>query len=200
MAQVIVRPIADISKTTVGYSSGTNAYALINETTADGDSTYVTIGNSDAGGSLRVAFSSLDVSQIETINSITLVANVRSGGGSITFDMGLDSPISFRVSTSIASASYTERSTVRSVNLPSSSFNPSNMHATISTPAIPLKQVFCLTQMYIIIDYTEKKSVIHYVKTAGIWKASSSFKSKIGGVWKNHTDVYVKHGGVWKKQ
>lgn len=196
MAQIIVRPIADISQTNVTYSSGTSAYPLINEVTADGDTTY--IGWILAAlGKLVVRCTSIDTSKIKTINTITLYVTYRGGGVGSTIGFGFSNPVTSGTTRSTGtSTTYVTASFVYSVNLPPSSFDLTNFQTYFEVTSAGSKDLTYLTQLYVVIDYTEKAVI--YMKINNEWVQASAVYVKIDGTWKTVASIYDKISGVWR--
>lgn len=197
MAQIIVRPIADISQSSVSFSSGSYGYTLINEVTADGDSTYVRYAS--YGATLTVRVATPDTSKIKTINSVTVYITSRDNGYSDSMSFGFNYPSSGGTSfTSSTGGIYSTRSYTMTVNQTPANFNLADLriYYTMSLWS-NTKSINFLTQMYVVIDYVEK-TVTAYIKIDGTWKAASAVYIKIDGVWKAVISIYDKISDVWR--
>lgn len=195
MAQVIVRPVSNVSSNNISYSSGSSAYPLINEATADGDSSYVALTPS---GTVTVKCNApSNLSRIQTINSITIYAVARINNHTETIRYGLSSPSSSYGSSSISGTSYATFLHVVTVNNTPANFDLNNLNIflTLYTSGNS-KSIVYVTQMYVVIDYVEK-TIISYVKIDGTWHLVSKIYVKINGVWKEVNAIYDKISGTW---
>ena len=195
MAQVIVRPVSNVSGNNIGYSSGSSAYPLINEATADGDSSYVTLTPS---GTVTVKCNApSNLSRIQTINSITIYAVARMNNRTETIRYGLSSPSSSYSSSSISGTSYATFSHVVTVNNTPANFNLNNLNIFLTLyTSNNSKSIVYVTQMYVVVDYVEK-TITSYVKVDGAWHTSSSVLVKVDGAWKTMSTLKVKVSDTW---
>ena len=200
MAQIIVRPASDISLSGNNiYSSGTSAYLLINEVTADDATTYV--ATSTTGQMFTVSCASPDISKIKTINSLTIYIKCNSSYGA-NVNFGINYPSSGSSTVSVGTSAYSYFSYTLSVNQPPSSFNLANIRIYANPTSITasgdgkIASYFYVTQMYVVIDYVEK-TITAYIKVDGTWKAASAIYVKIDGVWKTVTSIYDKISDTW---
>jgi hypothetical protein len=195
MAQIIIRPISDISATSVTYSMGTLAYPLINEVTADGDTT--TISWASTTGTATVKCTSVDTSKIKTINSVTLYVVYRGLGIGSTVGFGFTTPTSSGTTASTGTGtSYLTSSYTLAVNLPPASFDLTNIQIYFGVTVAGSKDTTYLTQAYVVVDYTAKSGFKS--KVNGAWHDSTATYVKINGVWKTVSSVYAKIDGTWK--
>ena len=190
MAQLIIRPISDYSLSGNNmYSSGTSAYPLINEATSDDATTYVM--TSTTGNMFIVLCGGVDTSKIKTINSLTVYVRGASLNGA-TIRFGFNAPSSAGSSASI-STSYATFSYKMTVNQTPANFNLSNIQLYVNANSITVAEKLggnvSITQMYVVIDYTEK-TITAYVKIGGAWKLASNVYVKIDGTWRTDASSY----------
>lgn len=196
MAQIIIRPSSTVSTTNAGFSPGSSAHHLINEVTADGDSTCIYW--STEGGGVTVRCSAPDISKIKTIKTLTLYATAKGNGN---LSLGFSAPFSGGSSSTIdTSSTYTVFSYTLSVNQPPTTFDLSNVRIYFNTSNITAKGMIYLTQMYVVINY-EEVSVVPFnvrVKIGGTWRSVSAIYAKVGGTWRAASKVYAKILGTWR--
>lgn len=193
MAQLILRPNVDYTALWT-CSSGTNRYALVDESSAD-DADYIYI----SGTSIQNFSFPNHTSESGTINSVTIVARAKH---SATTQMALY----------ISGAGSSS---------PQINVNPSYADIPYVMATNPLTQVawiwdnvdnyyfgikgtksgtcYC-SQYYIVVDYTPPAGggLTIPIMVGGAWKNSTAQQIMVGGVWKNITAAQIMVGGVWK--
>ena len=196
MAQIIVRPVADVSQSSVAFSSGSYGYALISEVTADGDSTYVSYAAN--GATLTVRLATPDISKIKTINSVTVYVTSRDNGYSDSMAFGFNYPSSGGTSFSSSTGSvYSTWSYTMAVNQTPANFNLADLRVYYTMSSWSnIKSINYLTQVYVIIDYVEK-TMTAYIKIDGVWKVASNMYIKIDGAWRTVAAIYDKISDTW---
>lgn len=200
MAQMIIRPIQDISVSGVIFSSGSLAYPLINEQTADGDSTFVQWAGTDGGITVRCSVP--DISKIKNITSLVVYAVAKNTGmDQASFHFGVSAPRSGGAARSIQGQSaYTPHTYTLSVNASPSSFDLTNVRIYFNPTAMTVKNSIQLTQMYVVINYEEVSAIPFNVrvKVSGTWRTASAIYAKVGGTWRAASKVYAKILGTWR--
>ena len=199
MPTLTLRPTSDISLSgNNAYSSGTSAYPLINEVTADDATTYVM--TSTTGQMFIVSCASPDISKIKTINSLTVYIRCMSGYGA-NVNFGISSPSSGSSTIGIGTA-YSSSSYTLNVNKSPSNFDLTNIKIYANPTSITASgdgkttAYFYVTQMYVVINYTEK-TITAYVKIGGAWKLASAVYVKIDGTWRTVASIYDKISNTW---
>lgn len=197
MAQITVRPVADISKSNINCSSGSSVYNLINEASADGDSTYVYC--SAVGSTFTVRLAAPDISKMKTINNVTVYIVSKSNAYSMTINYGFNYPLSGSTSFSDSGSSYGTRAYTLNINKTPSEFNLNDLRIffTLNANANTAKGIYYVTQMYVVIDYVEK-TITAYIKVGDTWKLASAVYVKVDGTWKMATAIWDKITDVWR--
>lgn len=197
MASVTVRPIANAgSGGTITASSGSsNYYQMVYEASQDGDSTYVSLGS--AGANLLVLCdNTLDTTKVQTINSVTMYIVLKDLSSTESITYGFNSPMASYTSASGISSGYTTLAYTLSVSKTPANFNLGSLILYISMDTLnTAKNSIWITQMYAVVNYTEKKPLV--AKVGNAWHDTSLVKVKIGGAWRTGT-IYKKVGGTWR--
>lgn len=151
MATVILRPTGDVSNN-FSLSSGSSAYLMVNESTADEDSTRLYYSTTSTSAATKSATFTLDKSVIPTgatINSIKAVVRLKSSGTLVSTQVKVGT--STASITDSGSSSYSDLS----ANIPTSA-DLSTMGITISFKSTSSKstQTVAITQVYLEVNYT----------------------------------------------
>lgn len=212
MATLILRPARDES---IGhaYSSGDSGYAMISESSADDDSTYIyqTVSStSSASATSSFTLGGTMPSGPFKITGATLYVRGRSSANytySGTYKLSIDSSAS---SMSLSTSYQTSSSGVATslINNTYTSSNFPSLSVTITTAGKKSNSKnsnfqIRVTQIYLELEYEEivEKPSAYYTKINGSWKKIITIYKKIDGVWTefdySHTDdeklVYKGH-------
>lgn len=212
MATLILRPARDES---IGhaYSSGDSGYAMISESSADDDSTYIyqTVSStSSASATSSFTLGGTMPSGPFKITGATLYVRGRSSANytySGTYKLSIDSSAS---SMSLSTSYQTSSSGVATslINNTYTSSNFPSLSVTITTAGKKSSSKnsnfqIRVTQIYLELEYEEivEKPSAYYTKINGSWKKIITIYKKIDGVWTefdySHTDdeklVYKGH-------
>ena len=212
MATLILRPARDES---IGhaYSSGDSGYAMISESSADDDSTYIyqtvsstssasatssfTLGGTMPSGPFKITGATLYVrgkSSADHTYSGTYKLSIDSSASSMSLSTSYQTSSS-GVATSLINNTYT------SSNFPSLSVTITTAGKKSSSKNSNFQ--IRITQIYLELKYEEivEEPSAYYTKINGSWKKIITIYKKIDGVWTefdySHTDdeklVYKGH-------
>ena len=192
MATLILRPISDRSLKH-SCSSGSNGYAMISESSADDDSTYVyqtvssrtstsetssfTLGGTMPSGRFKITKATLYVrgrSTGEYTYSGTYKLSIDSSASSMSLSTSYQTSSSTGVATSLINNTYT------SSNFPSLSVTITTTGKKSSTKDDDFQ--IRVTQVYLELEYKEVVEDI-YIKENGNWNKYSAVYKKENGIW-----------------
>ena len=192
MATLILRPISDRSLKH-SCSSGSNGYAMISESSADDDSTYVyqtvssrnstsetssfTLGGTMPSGSFKITKATLYVrgrSTGEYTYSGTYKLSIDSSASSMSLSTSYQTSSSTGVATSLINNTYI------SSNFPSLSVTITTTGKKSSTKDDDFQ--IRVTQVYLELEYKEIVEDI-YIKENGNWNKYSAVYKKENGIW-----------------
>ena len=192
MATLILRPISDRSLRH-HCSSGSSGYAMISESSADDDSTYVyqtvssktstsetssfTLGGTMPSGRFKITKATLYVrgrSTGEYTYSGTYKLSIDSSASSMSLSTSYQTSSSTGVATSLINNTYT------SSNFPSLSVTITTTGKKSSTKDDDFQ--IRVTQVYLELEYEEVIQDI-YIKKSGNWNKYSAVYKKENGVW-----------------
>ena len=192
MATLILRPISDGSLRH-HCSSGSSGYAMISESSADDDSTYVyqtvssrtstsetssfTLGGTMPSGSFKITRATLYVrgrSTGEYTYSGTYKLSIDSSASSMSLSTSYQTSSSTGVATSLINNTYT------SSNFPSLSVTITTTGKKSSTKDDDFQ--IRVTQVYLELEYEEVIQDI-YIKESGNWNKYSAVYKKENGAW-----------------
>lgn len=192
MATLILRPINDRSLKH-SCSSGSSGYAMISESSADDDSTYVyqtvssrtstsetssfTLGGTMPSGSFKITKATLYVrgrSTGEYTYSGTYKLSIDSSASSMSLSTSYQTSSSTGVATSLINNIYT------SSNFPSLSVTITTTGKKSSTKDDDFQ--IRVTQVYLELEYKEIVEDI-YIKENGNWNKYSAVYKKENGIW-----------------
>ena len=197
MATLILRPARDES---IGhaYSSGDSGYAMISESSADDDSTYIyqtvsstssasvtssfTLGGTMPSGSFKITGATLYVRGRSSANytySGTYKLSIDSSASSMSLSTSYQTSSS-GVATSLINNTYT------SSNFPSLSVAITTTGKKSSTKDDDFQ--IRVTQVYLQLEYEEIVEDI-YIKENGNWNKYSAVYKKENGVWVIQSDL-----------
>ena len=192
MATLILRPINDRSLKH-SCSSGSSGYAMISESSADDDSTYVdqtVTGRTSTSETSSFTLCGTMPSGQFKITKATLYVRGRSTGEytySGTYKLSIDSSASsMSLSTSYQTSSSTEvatsliNNTYTSSNFPSLSVAITTTGKKSSTKDDDFQ--IRVTQVYLQLEYEEIVEDI-YIKENGNWNKYSAVYKKENGIW-----------------
>lgn len=209
MASVTLRPTADASLNH-SCSSGSSGYALINEATADGDSTYIyqTIAvnyNSTATSIFKIG--GTDVGKVK-ISSIQLAINAKTTKGNskdgaslsaqLTVNGNAGTWLSGTLSTDYGDFTKTYSASDLSLNdAVLDSFDSANITVQIETNGqknASKNDDFQnrITYVALTVEYepvSETTGTGIYLKQSGAYKQAQAVYKKVNGVWVQQTDV-----------
>ena len=209
MASVTLRPTADASLNH-SCSSGSSGYALINEATADGDSTYIyqTIAvnyNSTATSIFKIG--GTDVGKVK-ISSIRLAINAKTTKGNskdgaslsaqLTVNGNAGTWLSGTLSTDYGDFTKTYSASDLSLNdAVLDSFDSANITVQIETNGqknASKNDDFQnrITYVALTVEYepvSETTGTGIYLKQSGAYKQAQAVYKKVNGVWVQQTDV-----------
>ena len=202
MATLILRPVRDES---IGhaYSSGDSGYAMISESSADDDSTYIyqTVSStSSASVTSSFTLGGTMPSGSFKITGATLYARGRSSANytySGTYQLSIDSSASsMSLSTSYQTSSNTGVATSLINNIYTSSNFPS-LSVTITTAGNKSNSKnsnfqIRVTQIYLELEYEEivEDPPAYYVKVDGRWRKVLTAYRKVNGAWEEFNYTY----------
>ena len=207
MPTLTLRPIADIAKSgTISYSSGTSAYAMISEVTADDATTTVKFSSANASSTTTSYIKCQLTNSINTNYNVSAVrVYVRwthSSGTNNSFNAGVAAGSNSEITVSRPSVPTTY--TTQTFTMPTSLITQINsgakqlyLYISCTETGDGSKTVgqSLVTQAYIEVDYTEIQKV--YIKVDGTWHTSSSVLVKIDGAWKTMSTLKVKVSDTW---
>ena len=192
MATLILRPISDGSLRH-SCSSGSSGYAMISESSADDDSTYVyqtvssrtstsetssfTLGGTMPSGRFKITRATLYVrgrSTGEYTYSGTYKLSIDSSASSMSLSTSYQTSSSTGVATSLINNTYT------SSNFPSLSVTITTTGKKSSTKDDDFQ--IRVTQVYLELEYEEVIQDI-YIKESGNWNKYSAVYKKENGAW-----------------
>lgn len=202
MATLILRPARDES---IGhaYSSGDIGYAMISESSADDDSTYIyqtvsstssasvtssfTLGGTMPSGSFKITEATLYVRGRSSANytySGTYKLSIDSSASSMSLSTSYQTSSNTRVATSLINNIYT------SSNFPS-------LSVTITTAGKKSQNKdsnfqIRVTQIYLELEYEEiiEDQSAYYVKVDGRWRKVLTAYRKVNGAWEEFDYTY----------
>ena len=210
MASIVLRPTAD-SSLNHSCSSGSSGYALVNEATADGDSTYIyqTIEVNDVSTTAASIFkiSGADVGKIK-IGSIQLTINAKTTKGNsndsanvaakLTINGNAGAWLSGTLSTSYGDFTKTYSASDLSLNdAVLDSFDSANITVQVETSGkknAKKNDDFQnrITQVYVTLEYEPVSDTtttgIHLKQNGAYTQAQAAYK-KVNGVWVQQTDT-----------
>ena len=192
MATLILRPISDRSLRH-SCSSGSSGYAMISESSADDDSTYIyqsvtdrtstsetssfTLGGTMPSGRFKITKATLYVrgrSTGEYTYSGTYKLSIDSSASSMSLSTSYQTSSSTGVATSLINNTYT------SSNFPSLSVAITTTGKKSSTKDDDFQ--IRVTQVYLQLEYEEIVEDI-YIKENGNWNKYSAVYKKENGIW-----------------
>ena len=192
MATLILRPVSDGSLRH-HCSSGSSGYAMISESSADDDSTYVyqtvssrtstsetssfTLGGTMPNGRFKITKATLYVrgrSTGEYTYSGTYKLSIDSSASSMSLSTSYQTSSSTGVATSLINNTYT------SSNFPSLSVTITTTGRKSSTKDDDFQ--IRVTQVYLQLEYEEIVEDI-YIKENGNWNKYSAVYKKENGIW-----------------
>lgn len=192
MATLILRPISDESLKH-SCSSGSSGYAMISESSADDDSTYVyqtvssktstsetssfTLGGTMPSGRFKITKATLYVrgrSTGEYTYSGTYKLSIDSSASSMSLSTSYQTSSSTGVATNLINNTYT------SSNFPSLSVTITTTGKKSSTKDDDFQ--IRVTQVYLELEYKEIVEDI-YIKENGNWNKYSAVYKKENGIW-----------------
>ena len=192
MATLILRPVSDGSLRH-SCSSGSSGYAMISESSADDDSTYVyqtvssrtstsetssfTLGGTMPSGRFKITKATLYVrgrSTGEYTYSGTYKLSIDSSASSMSLSTSYQTSSSTGVATSLINNTYT------SSNFPSLSVTITTTGKRSSTKDDDFQ--IRVTQVYLELEYEEVIQDI-YIKESGNWNKYSAVYKKENGAW-----------------
>lgn len=192
MATLILRPISDESIKHM-YSSGSSGYAMISESSADDDATYIYQTVSSTNNRSETSSFTLGgtlPSRPFKITKATLYVRGRSTGGSThsgTYKLSIDSSASsmslstsYQTSSSTGVATSLINNTYTSSNFPSLSVTITTTGKKSSTKDDDFQ--IRVTQVYLELEYEEIVEDI-YIKENGNWNKYSVVYKKENGIW-----------------
>lgn len=202
MATLILRPVRDES---IGhsYSSGDVGYAMISESSADDDSTYIyqtvsstssasvtssfTLGGTMPSGSFKITGATLYVrgrSSADYTYSGTYQLSIDNSASSMSLSTSYQTSSNTRVATSLINNIYT------SSNFPS-------LSVTITTAGKKSQNKdssfqIRITQIYLELEYEEiiEDPSAYYVKVDGRWRKVLTAYRKVNGAWEEFDYTY----------
>ena len=192
MATLILRPVSDESLNH-SCSSGSSGYAMISESSADDDSTYIyqsvtdrtstsetssfTLGGTMPSGQFKITKATLYVrgrSTGEYTYSGTYKLSIDSSASSMSLSTSYQTSSSTGVATSLINNTYT------SSNFPSLSVAITTTGKKSSTKDDDFQ--IRVTQVYLQLEYEEIVEDI-YIKENGNWNKYSAVYKKENGIW-----------------
>ena len=200
MATLILRPARDES---IGhaYSSGDIGYAMISESSADDDSTYIyqtvsstssasvtssfTLGGTMPSGSFKITGATLYVRGRSSANytySGTYKLSIDSSASSMSLSTSYQTSSS-GVATSLINNTYTSSNFPSlSVTITTAGNKSSNKNSSFQIR---------VTQIYLELEYEEiiEDNSIIYIKESGNWNNYSAVYKKENGVWAIQSDL-----------
>lgn len=204
MATLILRPTSDIS---LGHtcSSGSSGYAMLNEETADDDSTYIqqtiNLGSSSSKTSSFKFTTAMPVSKLK-ITAIKAYVRATSTSSHSLDSYNLDYTVSINGKTSSSqSMSLSDSYSTNSVSLSTSTFNLSdveinnlnnlNFQMSITTSGDRYKNKFYIriTQIYLEITYEEIITQKLYLKVNGVYQPVQNVYKKINNQYVLQDDI-----------
>ena len=202
MATLILRPARDES---IGhaYSSGDIGYAMISESSADDDSTYIyqTVSStSSASVTSSFTLGGTMPSGLFKITGATLYVRGRSSANytySGTYQLSIDSSASsMSLSTSYQTSSNTGVATSL-INNTYTSLNFPSLSVTITTAGKKSSSKnsnfqIRITQIYLELEYEEivEEPSAYYVKVDGRWRKVLTAYRKVNGAWEEFDYTY----------
>ena len=207
MPTLILRPIADTDKSgTISYSSGTSAYAMISEVTADDATTTVSFLSASATSTTT---SYIKCQLTDSINTNYNVSAVRVyvrwthfSGTNNSFNAGVAAGSNSAITVSSPSVPTSYETQI--FKMPTSLITQINngarqlyLYISCTETGNGSKTVgqSLVTQAYIKVDYIEIQKV--YIKVDGTWHTSSSVLVKVDGAWKTMSTLKVKVSDTW---
>lgn len=201
MATLILRPARDES---IGhaYSSGDSGYAMISESSADDDSTYIyqtvsstssasvtssfTLGGTMPSGSFKITGATLYVRGRSSANytySGTYKLSIDSSASSMSLSTSYQTSSS-GVATSLINNTYT------SSNFPSLSVTITTAGKKSSSKNSDFQ--IRVTQIYLELEYEEivEDPPTYYVKVDGRWRKVLTAYRKVNGAWEEFNYTY----------
>lgn len=203
MATLILRPTSDISLDHT-CSSGSSGYAMLNEETADDDSTYIqqtiNLGSSSKTSSFKfttaMPVSKLKITAIKAYVRATSTSSSNSDSYNLNYTVSINGKTSSSQSMSLSSSYSTN-----SVSLSTSTFNLSdveinnlnnlNFQMSITTSGDRDKNKFYIriTQIYLEITYEEIITQKLYLKVNGVYQPVQNVYKKINNQYVLQDDI-----------
>lgn len=202
MATLILRPVRDES---IGhsYSSGDVGYAMISESSADDDSTYIyqtvsstssasvtssfTLGGTMPSGSFKITGATLYVrgrSSADYTYSGTYQLSIDSSASSMSLSTSYQTSSNTGVATSLINNIYT------SSNFPSLSVTITTAGKKSSSKDSNFQ--IRVTQIYLELEYEEivEDPPAYYIKVDGRWRKVLTAYRKVNGAWEEFNYTY----------
>ena len=199
MATFILRPSSEPSRAH-SCSSGSNGYALISESTADDDSTYIyqdVTGTSDATKASTFNLSGTLPSGSFKVTGATLYVRARStGSGSYsgTYKLSIDSSnsnmslgTSYQTSSNTGAAASLKNNTYTSSDFPSLSVGVTTVGKKSQSKDDNYQ--IRITQVYLEVTYEPVETNALYIKQNGSWVKYSQAYKKVNGAWVLQSDL-----------
>lgn len=207
MPTLTLRPIADTDKSgTISYSSGTSAYAMISEVTADDATTTVKFSSANASSTTTSYIKCQLTNSINTNYNVSAVRVyvrwIHSLGTNNGFNAGIAAGSNSAITvsrSSVPTAYETQTFTMPTSLITQINSGAKQLYLYISCTETGDGSKFVgqslVTQAYVEVDYTEVQSV--YIKVDGTWHTSSSVLVKVDGAWKTMSTLKVKASDTW---
>ena len=186
MATLTLRPSADSS---LGHtcSSGSVGYALIDDSSADGDSTYIYQSLTSRTSSTKQSiFTFPEISVIGIPSSVKLVISAKDSDSNVTSALTANLQQAgvtvASISQSSLSTSYTEYSGTGEL----SSFDALTLQLVTTGHKSSTKDddgYIRITQVYAEVTYTNVDDYGLYLKQSGAWTKVKGIYKKSGGIW-----------------
>ena len=202
MATLILRPVSDESLKH-SCSSGSSGYAMISESSADDDSTYIyqsVTGRTSTSETSSFTLGGTMPSGRFKITKATLYVRGRSTGEytySGTYKLSIDSSAS---SMSLSTSYQTSSSTGVATSLINNTYTSSNfpsLSVTITTAGNKSSSKnssfqIRVTQIYLELEYEEiiEDPSAYYIKVDGRWRKVLTAYRKVNGAWEEFDYTY----------
>ena len=199
---LILRPSSDVNHQH-NLSSGSTCYAMLMETTADDDATYIyqdisEIGTSTQSASSTIMLSGNQISGNITVTGVTLFSRARKSGGNeianydCTFSIssGTLGNTSASLSPSYTNATNTDTNMVNILNqyIVDNHALPTQIQCVIHSSGHKNQWkdgdgYIRITQVYAAIDYNLEESQRLFIKENNVWQPYAKGYKKQNGVW-----------------
>lgn len=186
MATLTLRPSADSS---LGHtcSSGSAGYALIDDSSADGDSTYIYQSlTSRTSSTHQSVFTFPEISVIGIPSSVKLVVSAKDSDDNVTSSLTANLQQAGVTVASISQSSLSTSYTVYSGTGTLSSFDALTLQLVTTGKKSSTKDddgYIRITQAYVEITYTEVGDYGLYLKQSGTWTKVKGVYKKSAGIW-----------------